>query len=101
MATDIKIVPLGKRVVIKPQDIQEKTPGGLVIPPSATDDKRPAFGEIVKLGIGKGEDGKVIKFDVKVGDLVYFKRYSPEEIEVDGKEYLVLDAEDIIALVKK
>lgn len=101
MSTNIKIVPLGKRVVIKPQDVQEKTPGGLVIPPSATDEKRPAFGEIVKLGIGKDENGKVIKFDVKVGDLVYFKRYSPEEIEVEGKEYLVLDAEDIIAIVKK
>lgn len=100
MATDIKIVPLGKRVVIKPQDLQDKTPGGLVIPPSAADDKRPAYGEVVKLGIGKDEDGKAIKFDVKVGDLVYFKRYSPEEIEVDGTEYLVLDAEDIIAIVK-
>lgn len=101
MANDIKIVPLGKRVVVKPQDIQERTPGGLVIPPSATDDKRPAFGEIVKLGMGKDENGKALTFDVKIGDLVYFKRYSPEEIELDGKEYLVLDAEDIIAVVKK
>lgn len=101
MASDIKIVPLGKRVVIKPQDLQDKTPGGLVIPPSATDDKRPAYGEVVKLGIGNDKNGKAIKFDVKVGDLVYFKRYSPEEIEVDGKEYLVLDAEDIIAIVKE
>ena len=101
MSTNIKIVPLGRRVVIKPQDVQEKTPGGLVIPPSATDDKRPAFGEIIKLGIGKDKKGNAIKFDVKIGDLVYFKRYSPEEIEVEGKEYLVLDAEDIIAIVKK
>lgn len=100
MSTDIKITPLGDRVVIKPQDIQEKTPGGLVIPPSATDDKRPAFGEVVKLGVGKDEQGKVIKFDVKVGDLVYFKKYSPEEIEIDGKEYYILESEDILAIVK-
>lgn len=100
MTKDLKITPLGNRVVVKPQEVQEKTPGGLVIPPSATDDKRPAFGEVVKLGIGKDKDGKVLKFDVKVGDLVYFKKYSPEEIEIDGKEYYILESEDILAIVK-
>ncbi|MGI6423285.1 MAG: co-chaperone GroES [Candidatus Dojkabacteria bacterium] len=100
MSSEIKITPLGNRVVVKPQEVQEKTPGGLVIPPSATDDKKPAFGEVVKLGTGKDKEGKVLKFDVKVGDLVYFKRYSPEEIEVDGKEFYILEAEDILAIVK-
>jgi chaperonin GroES len=100
MSKDIKITPLGKRVVVKPQEVQEKTPGGLVIPPSAADEKKPAFGEVVKLGIGKDEDGKVLKFDVKVGDLVYFKKYSPEEIEVDGTEYYILESDDILAIVK-
>ncbi len=100
MSKDIKITPLGNRVVVKPQEVQEKTPGGLVIPPSAADEKKPAFGEVVKLGIGKDEDGKVLKFDVKVGDLVYFKKYSPEEIEVDGTEYYILESDDILAIVK-
>jgi len=100
MSSEIKIIPLGKRVVVKPQEVQEKTPGGLVIPPNATDEKRPAFGKVVKLGIGKDEEGKVLKFNVKVGDLVYFKKYSPEEIEVDNQEYYILDAEDILAIVK-
>lgn len=100
MSSDIKIIPLGNRVVVKPQEIQEKTLGGLVIPPSATDEKRPAFGEVVKLGTGKDKEGKALKFDVKVGDLVYFKKYSPEEIEVDNQEYYILDAEDILAIVK-
>lgn len=100
MSSEIKITPLGNRVAVKPQEIEEKTPGGLVIPPSATDEKRPAFGEVVKLGVGKDKDGKELKFDVKVGDLVYFKKYSPEEIEVDGEEYYILDAEDILAIVK-
>ena len=100
MSSDIKIVPLGNRVVVKPQDVQEKTPGGLVIPPSAADEKRPAFGKVVKLGTGKDKDGKVLKFDVKIGDLVYFKKYSPEEVEVDNQEYYILDAEDILAIVK-
>jgi chaperonin GroES len=100
MPTQIKIQPLGNRVVILPQELQDKTPGGLVIPPSATEDRRPAFGEVVKLGKGKDKDGKAIKFDVKVGDSVYFKKYSPEEIEVDGQEYYILDADDILAIVK-
>jgi chaperonin GroES len=100
MSKDIKITPLGNRVVVKPQEVQEKTPGGLVIPPSAADEKRPAFGEVVKLGIGKDKDGKVLKFDVKVGDLVYYKKYSPEEIEVDGTEYYILESDDILAIVK-
>ncbi|MDX9738789.1 MAG: co-chaperone GroES [Candidatus Dojkabacteria bacterium] len=100
MSSNIKITPLGRRVVVKPQDIQEKTPGGLVIPPNAAEEKRPAFGEVVKLGIGKDKEGKALKFDVKVGDLVYFKKYTPEEIEVDGEEYLILESEDILAIVK-
>ncbi len=100
MSSNLKITPLGSRVVVKPQDIQEKTPGGLVIPPNATEEQRPAFGEVIKLGIGKDKEGKVLKFDVKVGDLVYFKKYTPEEIEVDGEEYLILESEDILAIVK-
>jgi chaperonin GroES len=100
MSKDIKITPLGNRVVVKPQEVQEKTPGGLVIPPSAADEKRPAFGEVIKLGVGKDKDGKVLKFDVKVGDLVYYKKYSPEEIEVDGTEYYILESDDILAIIK-
>lgn len=100
MSSNIKIQPLGKRVVIKPEEVQEKTAGGLVIPPSASDEKRPAFGEVVKLGIGKDKKGNEIKFDVKIGDKVYFKKYAPEEIEVEGEEYLILESEDILAVVK-
>ena len=100
MSSNLKITPLGSRVVVKPQDIQEKTPGGLVIPPNATEEKRPAFGEVVKLGIGKDKEGKALKFNIKVGDLVYFKKYTPEEIEIDGEEYLILESEDILAIVK-
>jgi len=96
----IKIQPLGKRVLVQREEVQEKTPGGLVIPPSATDEKRPAFGKVIQLGLGKDKKGNSIKFFVKVGDIVYFKRYSPEEIEIDGKEYLILDQDDILAIKK-
>jgi chaperonin GroES len=95
-----KLQPLGKRVAIKPQEVQEKTPGGLVIPPSATDERKPAYGEVIKLGIGKDSKGNALKFNVKVGDKVFFKKYSPEEIELDNETYLIVDTQDLIAVVK-
>lgn len=96
----IKIQPLGKRILVKREEISEKTLGGLVIPPSATDEKKPAYGIVAKLGIGKDDKGNAVKFEVKVGDKVYFKRYSPEEINIDNEEYLILDEEDILAIEK-
>jgi chaperonin GroES len=94
-----KIHPLGKRVLVQPDDIEAVTAGGLVLPPSANDDKKPATGIIISLGKGK-EDGKEITFDVKEGDRVYFKKYAPEEVEIDGKKLLLLDTEDILATIK-
>lgn len=92
---EVKLQPLGSRVLIKPQEQEDTIAGGLVVPPSASDDKRPAMGEVVTLG-----KGKEVSFDIKVGDTVYFKKYSPEEIEIDGETYLILEAEDILAVIK-
>lgn len=100
MAKEIKIQPLGSRVLIRPEEVQEKTPGGLVIPPNASDEKKPSFGKVIQLGKGKDSKGVAIKFDVKIGDMVYFKKYSPEEIEIDGEELYILDTEDILAVAK-
>lgn len=98
MSKEIKIQPLGNRILIKPEEIQEKTLGGLVIPPNASDEKKPSFGKVIKLGKGKDKDGKVLKFDVKIGDMVYFKKYAPEEIEINGEEVYILDTDDILAV---
>jgi chaperonin GroES len=100
MASEIKIQPIGNRVLVQPEEIEDKTPGGLVIPPSANDDKRPAMGSVVKLGIGKNKHGKDVSFDVKVGDKVFFSKYSPDEVEMNGDTYLLLKAEDILAVIK-
>jgi len=99
MSSKTNIQPLGKRVLVQPDEVEQVTKGGLVLPPSASDDKRPATGTILTLGVGKDKDGEV-KFDVKVGDKIYFKKYSPEEIEIEGKKYLLLDVEDILAVIK-
>jgi len=99
MSAKSTIQPLGKRVLVQPDELEQVTKGGLVLPPSASDDKRPATGTVLTLGIGKRK-GEDIKFDVKVGDKVYFKKYSPEEIEVEGKKYFLLDTDDILAILK-
>ncbi len=99
MSKDIQIQPLGKRVLIQPDVLEEKTAGGLVLPPSANDDKKPETGIVVKLGKGKIK-GKDISFDVSVGDRIYFKKYSPDEVEIDNEKYLLLDVEDILAIIK-
>lgn len=99
MSEKTTIQPLGKRVLVQPDEVEQTTKGGLVLPPSASDDKRPATGTILTLGEGR-DDGKDIQFDVKVGDRIYFKKYSPEEIEIEGKKYLLLDTEDILAVIK-
>lgn len=99
MAKDINIQPLGKRVLLQPDEIEETTTGGLVLPPSASEDQKPETGKVVKLGKGK-EKGKDITFEVSVGDRVYFKKYSPDEVEIDNKKYLLLDVDDILAIIK-
>lgn len=99
MAKTIKLEPLGKRVLIQPDKIEEVTKGGLVLPPSANEDQKPETGTVVKLGKGK-EKGKEITFEVSVGNRVYFKKYSPDEIEVEKDTYLLIDVEDILAIIK-
>ncbi len=99
MSKNPQIQPIGNRVLIQPDEVEEKTAGGLVLPPSSNDDKKPETGVIVKLGKGKSK-GKEVSFDVAVGDRVYFKKYSPEEIEIENERYLLLDTEDILAIIK-
>mgnify|MGYP000955811908 FL=1 len=99
MSKEIKITPIGSRVLVSPDKVDEKTTGGLILPPTSTEDQKPETGVIVKLGEGKVK-GKQMEFNVKVGDRVYFKKYSPDELEIDGERFLLLDAGDILAVIK-
>lgn len=94
----IKIRPLGGRVLVKPLEEEEVTDSGLIIPATAEKEK-PQQGEVVALGTGKTEDGKKVEFSVKKGDTVLFKKYAPDEIELDGVEYLVIEEDDILAVI--
>jgi len=105
MATKINIQPLGKRVLVKPDEVEEKTSGGLYVPSTVTEDKKSESGVVVMLGTGENVDvvkGKECKyeFSFKEGDKVLFKKYSPEEVEFEGDKYYILDADDILAVIK-
>jgi len=92
--------PLGNRVFIEPIEEDKVTKSGIVLP-ETTEKERPIKGKVMATGPGKfDEDGeKRIPMSVKVGDIVLFKKYGPDEIEVNGKKYLVGDEDDILAII--
>ncbi len=91
--------PLHDRVIIKRMEEERTSPGGIVIPDSATE--KPVRGEVVAAGNGKRtEGGEVIPLDVKVGDKVLFGKYSGTEVKVEGEDLLVMREEDIMAVIE-
>ncbi len=100
MADVSKLQPVGGYILVEPHKEEEKTASGLILQSSGKGEK-PQKGKIVALGTGLlNESGKVVPFNVKVGDTVIFKKYSPEEVELDGEEYLLMKESDILAIVK-
>ncbi len=95
----MNIRPLHDRVIVKRKEEERTSPGGIVIPDSATE--KPIRGEITAVGNGKISDkGEVRPLDVKVGDQVLFGKYSGTEVKVDGEELLVMREEDIMAVIE-
>ncbi len=95
----MKIRPLHDRVVIKRLEEERTSPGGIVIPDTATE--KPARGEVIAIGNGKILDnGEVRKLDVKKGDQVLFGKYSGNEVKIDGEELLVMREDDIMAVIE-
>ena len=91
--------PLHDRVVIKRMEEERTSPGGIVIPDSATE--KPIKGEVMAVGNGKvNENGDVHPLDVKVGDTVLFGKYSGTEVKVEGEDLLVMREDDIMAVVE-
>ncbi|MFA6142343.1 MAG: co-chaperone GroES [Candidatus Omnitrophota bacterium] len=95
----MKIHPLADRIMVKVLEAKEITKGGIVLPDTAKE--KPQEAEVVAVGKGKvSDEGKVIAPEVKAGDKILFGKYSGTEITVDGKEYLILKEEDILAIIK-
>jgi chaperonin GroES len=99
MRMAFSLEPLEDRIVVKPlEEDTQKTPSGIIIPDTAKE--KPQEGEVVAVGPGRFEDGKRVPMDVKVGDRVLYSKYGGTEVKVDGDEYLVLSARDVLAVVK-
>ena len=98
MAT-AKIKPLGDRVLVEAVEEKEIKKGGIIIPDSAKE--KPIESKIIGLGTGKLDDnGKKIAFEVKKGDFVLNSKYGGTDVKIDGKEYKILNTEDILAIVE-
>ena len=96
---DFKLKPLEDRIVVKPSEGEETTSSGLVIPDTAKE--KPVEGSVVAVGPGRFEEGNRVPLDVKTGDTVIYSKYGGTEVKVDGDEYLILSARDVLAVVSK
>ena len=98
-AEKTKIKPLANRVLVQRLEAQDCAPGGIILPDSAK--KKQETAKVIAVGPGaEDRDGKLIPMPVKVGDHILMDKYSGQELELDGEEYHILKADDIIAIVE-
>ena len=97
----MKLHPLEDRIVVRPNEAEETTVSGLVIPDTAKE--KPQQGEVLAVGPGRRSDqtGELIPVDVKVGDTVVYSKYGGTEITDGGEDLLILNARDVLAIVTK
>ncbi|MBM7000447.1 co-chaperone GroES [bacterium] len=92
--------PLGDRVLVKPDEAEEKTASGLYISKGAQE--KPQRGTVIAVGAGKmDDDGERIPMDVKVNDVVIYGKYGGNEVKIDGETYLLMRDSDIYAVVEE
>ncbi len=97
--TKLKIQPVGGNILVKPLSSDQITSSGIVLP-DTVDKEKPQKGEVIAIGTQRlSTSGQKIDFTVKVGDVVLFKKYSPDEIEMDGEDYLIMDEDAILAVI--
>ena len=99
MAKKFSLQPLEDRIVVKPSEEEETTASGLVIPDTAKE--RPQEGEVIAVGPGRFNEAGTerIPMDVKAGDKVIYSKYGGTEVKVQGQEYLILSARDVLAVI--
>ena len=95
----MNIRPLHDRVIVRRMEEERTSPGGIVIPDSATE--KPIKGEVIAVGNGRVLDnGEVRALDLKAGDRVLFGKYSGTEVKVDGEEVLVMKEDEVMAVIE-
>ncbi len=96
----MNIKPLDDRIVVRPNEAEQTTVSGLVIPDTAKE--KPQQGEVLAVGPGRRSEqtGDIIPLDVKVGDTVIYSKYGGTEITIDGEDVLILSSRDVLATAK-
>jgi len=96
----MNIKPLSDHILIEPLKQEEKTSSGIFLP-DTVDKEKSEQGMVVAVGDGKKTDeGKIVPVSVRTGQKVLFNKYGPQEIKVDGKEYLIAREEDVLAIIE-
>ncbi len=99
-STPPKFKPLGNRVLVRRQEAQETLKGGIILPDSAK--KKQETAEVIAIGTGKKDkNGNLIPMPVQVGDIILMEKYSGQEITLEDQEYVIIRADDIIAIVEQ
>ena len=98
--TKSKFQPLGHRVLVKRLEQEEKLKGGIILPDAAK--KKQEQAEVIAVGTGKiDKNGQVVPMPVKVGDVILMEKYSGQEVTIDDEEFVIVKADELIAIVQK
>jgi chaperonin GroES len=96
--SNMKVTPLADRILVRRIEDKEVKRGGIIIPDTAKE--KPQEGEVMAVGTGRlNEDGKRIPLEVKKGDKVLIGKYTGSEVKIDGKEYIILREDDVLAII--
>lgn len=99
-STSQKLRPLGNRVLVSRLEAEEKLKGGILLPDTAK--KKQERAQIIAIGPGKKDkNGNVIPMPVKIGDIILMEKYSGQEVTLNNEEFVILRADDIIAIIEK
>ena len=95
----MKLRPLQDRVIVKQSEAEEKTKSGILLPDTAKE--KPTKGKVVAVGPGKLDDkGKPMELGVRVGDTVYYGKYSGTDVEIDGQKLVILRESDVLGVLE-
>lgn len=98
--TKTTLKPLGNRVLLRRLEPEETLKGGIILPDSAK--KKQEQAEVIAIGPGKKDkDGKLVPMPIKTGDIVLMEKYSGQEVTIDDEEFVIVKADDLIAIVQK
>ncbi|BAE81138.1 heat shock protein HSP10 subunit [Chlamydia felis Fe/C-56] len=97
-ATALKIKPLGDRILVKREEEDTTSHGGIILPDTAK--KKQDRAEVLALGTGKRDkDGQILPFEVKVGDIVLIDKYAGQELTIEGEEYVIVQESEVMAVL--